>query len=118
MSRVIPEDRPLSDEDRAYLHERSQDWRAEVIDRKFPPKGSTAGDDETPFNDPEDDEVEVDEDISEFVEGIKNADLVKERLVLEDVEFDGDLKRDELNSLLAIHLQEQRNAGKEVELGD
>lgn len=39
MSRQIPDDRPLSDEDRQYLHARSLDWRIAQIDSLFPPTG-------------------------------------------------------------------------------
>ena len=35
MSRVIDFDKPLSDEDKRWLHERSLDWRIEENERKF-----------------------------------------------------------------------------------
>lgn len=35
MSRVLNEDAPYSDEDKAYLHDRSLDWKIEVNDRLF-----------------------------------------------------------------------------------
>lgn len=35
MSRQIDFDKPLSDDDRAWLHEWSQDWRIEENERKF-----------------------------------------------------------------------------------
>jgi hypothetical protein len=35
MSKDIDFDKPLSDEDRAWLHERSLDWRIQENDRKF-----------------------------------------------------------------------------------
>ncbi|QBJ04732.1 hypothetical protein SEA_DELTON_17 [Mycobacterium phage Delton] len=123
MSRVIPEDRPLSDEDRAWLNERSMGWKVELIDRAYPPGSDKVEDDASTKpsesqGDDDDEEVEVDEDISNYVEDLPNKDAVKERLILEEVEFEDDAKREELNGLLAIHLQEQRNAGKDVELGD
>ncbi len=39
MSRQIPDDRPLTDEDRQYLHARSLGWRIAQIDALFPPTG-------------------------------------------------------------------------------
>ena len=108
MSRVIPEDQPLSDEDREYLKERSEQWRIDTIDRIQTQK--EAADDEAK----DDDSVNVDADISEFVEGL-TLDQVKERLELEEVDAEG-VADDELVSLLAIHLQEQRSKGEEVDL--
>lgn len=35
MSKVIDFDKPISDDDRAYLHNRSLDWQIEVNDRRF-----------------------------------------------------------------------------------
>jgi hypothetical protein len=37
MSRFIDDNKPLSDDDRAYLLERSLKWKVDEIDRRFPP---------------------------------------------------------------------------------
>ena len=105
MGRAIDEDKPLSDEDRAYLQERSMRHVIETIDRVtlgFPQEG----DDE--------DAVDVDADISEFVEGL-SEEQVKERLELEEVDSDG-VADEDLKALLAVSLQDKRNAGETVEL--
>lgn len=39
MSRQIPFDRPLSDEDREYLHMRGEHARVAQLDEQFPPEG-------------------------------------------------------------------------------
>jgi hypothetical protein len=141
MSRTIPEDQPLSDEDRAYLHERGRDWQIEVIDRFFPPEtepvlpeapehqipNGTADPNEVPktsvgpVGDEDDpDEVELDEDIDDYVKGIANKELVIEELDKLDPkpDFDPADKRDELNDVLALALQEKRNNGEDVSLGE
>lgn len=116
MSRVIPTDRPLSDEDRAYLEKTSQEWKIAQIDAAFPPGASTPADSGTDDSDDSDDDdvVEVDEDISNFVEGLPNADTVKDQLEKRGLEGSG--SRGELNAALAIGLQQKRDAGEEVVL--
>jgi hypothetical protein len=138
MSRNIPEDQPLSEEDRAYLHERGRDWQAEVIDRFYPPEtepvlpeapvhqipNGTSDPNEVPpssvgpVGDPEDEVVEIDTDIDDYVKAISNKDLVVEALeALEPrPEFDPADKRDELNDVLALALQEKRDSGEVVEV--
>lgn len=117
MGRVIPEDRPLSDEDREFLLGRSMRSLVETIDRAYPPEGgSEPVDGSDSDSDGDDDSVDVDEDISDFVEGLQNIDAVKEWLDTVEVDHSDVHKRDELNSLLAIELQERRDRGEEVKL--
>ena len=106
MGRPIDETKPLSDEDRAYLEERSMRHVIQTIDRV------TSESQEAPSDD--DDAVDVDADISEFVDGLSD-DQVKERLELEEVESDG-VAEEDLKALLAVSLQDKRNAGETVEL--
>ena len=49
MSRNIPHDEPLSDEDRAYLAMRGEDARIRMMDQRFPaqPEAEAAQEDET-----------------------------------------------------------------------
>lgn len=107
MGRAIDEDKPLSDEDRAYLQERSMRHVIETIDRVT--LGFPQGDDTD-----DEDAVDVDADISEFVEGLSD-EQVKERLELEEVDSDG-VADEDLKALLAVSLQDKRNAGETVEL--
>lgn len=142
MSRTIPEDRPLSDEDRAYLHERGRDWQAEVIDRFYPPEtppvlpeapehqipNGTADPSEVPptsvgpvgdgEDDGDDDGVEIDDDIDQYVDGLDNKDIVIAELekLEPKPEFDPADKRGELNDVLKVALQDKRNAGEVVEV--
>ena len=113
MGRAIDEDKPLSDEDRAYLQERSMRHVIETIDRVtlgFPQEGIAIKGDDTD----DEDAVDVDADISEFVEGLSD-EQVKERLELEEVDSDG-VADEDLKALLAVSLQDKRNAGETVEL--
>lgn len=58
----------------------------------------------------DEDGSDIDEDIAEEVTSLKVAEL-KERLESEGVEYDVSDKKDDLQDRLAIHLQDQRNAG-------
>jgi hypothetical protein len=102
MGRQIPTDRPLSDEDRAFLELWSRREEIADIDAAFPPGSSPASDD--------DDGVDVDADISEYVESLKVVEL-REALKANGIEFDSDAKRDELAAFLAIGLQVKRDSG-------
>jgi len=106
MARNIPRDRPLSDEDRAWLEDWSQHDVIAAIDASFPPGSEPADDDDT---------VDVDEDISKYVESLK-VDELRDDLEKFNIEFDKSDKKDELVATLAIGLQEKRNAGEEIKL--
>lgn len=109
MGRQIPTDRPLSDEDRAFLELWSRREEIADIDAAFPPGSSPASDDY------DDDGVDVDADISEYVESLKVAEL-RESLKANGIEFDPDAKRDELAAFLAIGLQGKRDSGETLNL--
>lgn len=47
MTRQVPMDQPLSDEDRAYLHARGLHARVEQMDADFPPDGDVEEEGET-----------------------------------------------------------------------
>lgn len=121
MGRVIPEDQPLSDEDRRFLAERSQHALIHTIDRVVAAKqGSDAVDDD---DDNDNDVVEVDEDISEFAEKLTKAKLGDRILALSEddpsIELpSGDALKEEYVSIYAIALQEKRNKGEELDLTD
>ena len=109
MSKNIPTDRPLSDEDRAWLEQWSQHERIQQIDASFPPGSNPA-----PAEPEEGDEtVDVDADIADYVEGLKVQEL-KDALKAHDIEFDSDDLKDDLQAELAIGLQQKRNAGVTV----
>jgi hypothetical protein len=61
MSRQIPTDRPLSDEDRAYLTMRGNDARIAWFDQLYPPADEAPADEDDAEAE-EAEEVEVDED--------------------------------------------------------
>ena len=125
MGRNIPEDQPLSDEDRAFLLERSQDALVATIDRVVAAQGNEYADDEEPQDDGDDNEiVEVDADISDFAEKLTIPKLEKRILALheedsESVELPGsDARKDDYVSIYSIALQEKRNKGEELDLVD
>jgi hypothetical protein len=60
------------------------------------------------FADRDEDGSDIDEDIAEEVTSLKVAEL-KERLEEEGVDFEPGMKKDQLQDILAIHLQDQRN---------
>lgn len=72
MSRQIDDDKPLSDDDRAYLKERSLQWKIDEIDRRYPPDHNPV-----PKAKPEDDDLSnlldptLKYDISEFDEALQ-----------------------------------------------
>jgi len=125
MGRAIPEDQPLSDEDRAFLLERSQDALVATIDRVVAAQGNEDADDEEPQDADDDNEiVEVDADISDFAEKLTIPKLEKRILALheedpESVELPGsDARKDDYVSIYSIALQEKRNKGEELDLVD
>lgn len=120
MGRQIPTDRPLSDEDRAFLKMWSREEEIVKHDELFPPgskpsKAAPAA--KTVVPDPDismDDEgVDVDVDISEWAEGLKVAEL-KAALLEHGIDFDRSVHRDELVATLAIGLQDKRDSGETV----
>lgn len=125
MGRNIPEDQPLSDEDRAFLLERSQDALVATIDRVVAAQGNEDADNEEPQDADDDNEiVEVDADISDFAEKLTIPKLEKRILALheedpESVELPGsDARKDDYVSIYSIALQEKRNKGEELDLVD
>lgn len=117
MGRQIPTDRPLSDEDRAFLTLWSRSEEIVRHDELFPPgsKPKPAAAQQVPDDD--EDGVDVDSDISDYAESLKVADL-RDVLEANDIEYDHHAKRDELVASLAIGLQDKRNAGDTVNLGE
>jgi len=109
MGRQIPTGRPLSDEDRAFLELWSRREEIAQIDANFPPGSSPANDDG------DDDGIDVDADISEYVESLRVAEL-REALRDNGIEFDSDAKRDGLAAFLAIGLQGKRESGESFNL--
>lgn len=69
MSRKVPLDQPLSDEDRAYLQMRGDEGLITRLDQQFPPQDAEADEEEEEAEeaDLEDDEDEDDEDEDEDV---------------------------------------------------
>lgn len=114
MGRQIPTDRPLSNEDRAFLELWSRREEIARIDAAFPP-GSTHKSPEPQDDSDDDDGVDVDVDISEYVESLKVADI-RQALNSHEIAFNQDAKRDELVATLAIGLQDKRNSGETFEL--
>ena len=108
MGRFIPEDKPLSDEDRAFLLERRQTALVRQIDIEHPP-----GSDE------DDDVVDIDADISEFAEKLTVAKLEDRLLKAHEADSSvvlpekGALKPDFV-SAYSIVLQDKRNAGQDI----
>lgn len=113
MGRQIPTDRPLSDEDRAFLKMWSRGEEVSRIDANFPPGSAPAQQDPDDYEDG----VDVDADISDYAESLKVAEL-KASLKVNDLDFDHDAKRDELVASLAIGLQDKRNSGENIDLGE
>lgn len=110
MGRQIPTDRPLSDEDRAFLTLWSRMEEIAKHDALFPPGSSAAQ--PIPVDD-DDDGVDVDSDISDYAESLKVAEL-RDALDNNDIDYNPHAKRDELVASLAIGLQDKRNAGETV----
>ena len=109
MGRAIPEDKPLSDKDRAFLVERQQLSLVRQID------AVTLADDDS-------DDVDVDEDIADFAEKLTVPKLEDRLLKLIDdgveIEIPEKAKKADLVSLYAVALQDKRDAGEEVVLED
>jgi hypothetical protein len=59
---------------------------------------------------------EIDEDIQEYVQSIKTVKDLKTKLDEAGIEYDKEDKRDDLEILLAVHLDDERLAGNEVDL--
>lgn len=90
MSRKVPYDRPLTDEDRAYLEMRGEHARVEQLDRDYPPES----------------DVDVDEDDDQEMEEVEDyADWKKQDLVAEAKERDLDSSgtAEELRARLMQH---------------
>ena len=108
MGRAIPEDKPLSDKDRAFLVERQQLSLVRQID------AVTLADDS--------DDVDVDEDIADFAEKLTVPKLEDRLLKLIDdgveIEIPEKAKKADLVSLYAVALQDKRDAGEDVVLKD
>lgn len=119
MSRNIPTDRPLSDEDRAWLQMWSQEEKIANIDLNFPPGSAPDPAKDVPAApapaNEDDDGVDVDADISKFAESLTVAEL-KAALKKSGIDFDSDDLKDDLVAKLAIGLQDKRNAGEAVDL--
>lgn len=109
MGRQIPTDRPLSDEDRAFLKLWSREEEIALHDAAFPPGSKVVVPD--PDISMDDEGVDVDADISEWAESLKVAEL-KAALTKHGIEFDRSVHRDELVATLAIGLQEKRDSGE------
>lgn len=109
MGRQIPTDRPLSDEDRAFLTLWSRKEEIAKHDALFPPGSAPA----QQITEDDDDGVDVDVDISEYVEDLKVVEL-RQALEQHEIKFNPAAKRDELVATLAIGLQDKRNAGETV----
>lgn len=113
----IPQDRPLSDEHRAWLKAWSREEVIAQHDAMFPPGSKPtphkAGSEPVVAVDDDEDGVDVDSDISDYAESLKVAEL-KEALKEHGIEFDSDSLKDELISALAIGLQDKRDAGEQV----
>jgi len=114
MGRQIPTDRPLSDEDRAFLKLWSREEEIVKHDELFPPGSKPKPAPAQQVIEEDDEEgVDVDSDISDYVESLKVAEL-REALKAKEIDYDHDAKRDELIASLAIGLQDKRNAGETV----
>lgn len=113
MGRQIPTDRPLSDEDRAFLKLWSREEEIVKHDEIFPPgsKPKPVAAQQVPDDDEEG--VDVDSDISDYAESLKVADL-KLALAEHGIEFERSAHRDELVASLAIGLQDKRDSGETV----
>lgn len=60
----------------------------------------------------------MDDDIVEFVTGLKNVGELKENLKELEVDFSSDDKREDLENKLAVKLQDLRDAGEEIFASD
>lgn len=113
MGRQIPTDRPLSDEDRAFLTLWSRKEEIVKHDELFPPGSKPKPAPAQQIPDDDEDGVDVDSDISDYAESLKVAEL-RDALKANEIDYDHDAKRDELIASLAIGLQDKRNAGETV----
>lgn len=96
MSRTVPYDRPLSDEDRAYLEMRGEHARVEQLDRDYPPSEVEIED----LDDEEDGDVEdystwnkaelVAEAKERELDHNGTAEVLRARLMENDAERSGD----------------------------
>ena len=64
----------------------------------------------------DDGDVDIDDDIVEFVLHLPNKNALKEALKTAKVEFRSDDDREELENRLAVALQDKRYAGEKIEL--
>lgn len=64
----------------------------------------------------DDEEVDIDDDIVQYVVGLPNKNKLKEALKEAGAEFHSDDDREELENLLALTLQDKRDAGEKVEV--
>jgi len=69
------------------------------------------------FSSVSDDEDDIDDDIVEFVTGLKSKAIVQEKLSELGVGYESDANRARLDEQLAIALQDLRDDGHTVELG-
>jgi hypothetical protein len=68
------------------------------------------------FDSSSDDGDDIDQDIVEFVAGQKNKSELQKLLSEAGVDFETDANRDRLEDLLAINLQDRRDAGEDLKL--
>ena len=64
----------------------------------------------------DDEEVDIDDDIVLYVVGLPNKNKLKDALKEAGAEFHSDDDREELENLLALTLQDKRDAGEKVEV--
>lgn len=64
----------------------------------------------------DDEEVDIDDDIVQYVVGLPNKNKLKEALKEAGAEFHSDDDREELENRLALTLQDKRDAGEKVEV--
>lgn len=115
MSKIIDLNKPLSDEDKAYLTERSRLDDIALNERRFGEDGSGA-DPEPEEKDSDDDAVEVSEDVYNHVVDL-NFDELRTELTKYGLPSDGDDIKG-MRTQLAIHLQileDERVADREAD---
>ena len=64
----------------------------------------------------DEDEIDIDDDIVQFVVNVPNKNALKEALKAAGAEFHSDDDREELENRLAVALQDKRDAGEKVEV--
>lgn len=111
MSRKLDDDKPYSDEDKAYLHGRSLDWKVEVNERRFGKRRKGASRVALLSNDPDvnvaDDKPDASIDVPGIVPGEEleqfNSDLVTQVVALPDDALKEELK---LRGVIAVGTKE------------